>query len=172
MRPSETFPGRRQRVGLVIALGLALLASLAVPRVGYADDPLAEKELEVERQLGCPVCTNLPLNVCDNQLCEEMRGIIREKLAAGETPDQVVAYFVSRYGEAVLLEPPRQGFNLAVWYLPILAVVIGAAIVLIFLRQSLQRGRLSAEHLQIDDPTLDRYRRQVRRDLERFEGTR
>lgn len=157
--------------GLLVFLAfVAVLAlSAALPRPVQADDPLAEKELEVERQLGCPICTNLPLNVCDNQLCQEMRGVIRQKLAAGETPDQVVTYFVSRYGEAVLLEPPPRGFSLAAWDIPILAIVVGAVICLTFLRRSLHRQKLTTQHLLVEEPTLDRYREQVRRDLEKLE---
>jgi len=158
-----------------IIAALALLAILvigfALPRTAYADDPLAQKELQVERQLGCPICTNLPLNVCDNQLCQEMRGVIRQKLSQGETPDQVVAYFVSRYGDSVLLEPPRRGFNLAAWFLPFLALALGAAIFVAFLRRSLRRQKTVERRLQFQDPSLERYREQVRRDLDRLEGS-
>ena len=138
----------------------------------YADDPLAAKELQVERQLGCPICTNLPLNVCDNQLCQEMRGVIRQKLEAGETPDQVVAFFVSRYGDAVLLEPPQRGFSLAAWSMPFLAIAVGALIFFAFLRQSLRRRATIARRLVVEDPALDEYRARVRRELEKLEETR
>ncbi len=154
----------------VLVLVAVALTSLALPRTAFADDPLAEKELQVERQLGCPICTNLPLNVCDNQLCQEMRGIIHQKLSQGETPDQVVAYFVSRYGDAVLLEPPRRGFSLAAWYLPLVALAVGAVIFAGFLRQSLRRGKMVEQRLRFEDPTLERYRQQVRQDLDRLEG--
>lgn len=156
---------------LLLAL-LVVVAGFALPRPAYADDPLATKELQVERQLGCPICTDLPLNVCDNQLCQEMRGVIHQKLSQGETPDQVVAYFVSKYGDAVLLEPPRHGFSLAAWYLPFLAIVLGAAVFFTFLRRSLRRQRVVERRLQFEDPTLDEYRQRVRNDLEKLEETR
>lgn len=153
----------------LLALLVVVIGSLALPWPAYADDPLATKELQVERQLGCPICTNLPLNVCDNQLCQEMRGVIHQRLEAGETPDQVVAYFVSRYGDAVLLEPPQRGFSLAVWYIPIVGLLIGAGIFYVFLRQSLiRRHRLLRRSVSLD-PELERYREQVRRDLEQLE---
>lgn len=151
---------------------LALVAVLALPRPAYADDPLAAKELQVEQQLGCPICTNLPLNVCDNQLCQEMRGVIHQKLSEGETPDQVVAYFVTRYGDAVLLSPPRRGFSLAAWYLPFLALAFGVVIFFTFLRRSLRRQKVVERRFTFEDPALDRYRQQVRRDLEKLEDSR
>lgn len=166
MKQSE--PWTRIRVAALVLVAV-IVAVLALTRTAYADDPLGEQELQVERQLGCPICTNLPLNVCDNQLCQEMRGIIHQKLSQGETPDQVVAYFVSRYGDAVLLEPPRRGFSLAAWYLPFAALALGAVVFAGFLRQSLRRGRLVEQRLQFEDPSLERYRQQVRHDLEKLE---
>jgi cytochrome c-type biogenesis protein CcmH len=157
--------GGRKGGLLAVALIIALLAIFAPYRVAYADEPLTAKEMEVERQLGCPICTNLPLNVCDNQICAQMKGIIQQKLAAGETPDQVVAFFVSRYGEGILLTPPQSGFNLAVWYLPVAAIVLGAAIVASFLRRSLQRQRLAERRLATVETGLDAYRRRVRQEV-------
>src|SRR6185437_13728038 len=133
---------------------------------------LAAKELQVEQRLGCPICTNLPLNVCDNQLCQGMRGVIHQKLSEGETPDQVVAYFVSRYGDAVLLSPPQRGFSLAAWYLPFLALAIGVVVFFTFLRRSLHRQKVVERRFKFEDPALDPYRQQVRRDLEKLEDSR
>jgi cytochrome c-type biogenesis protein CcmH len=148
-----------------VAILVAALASLLFASAALADDPLAAKELQVERQLGCPICTNLPLNVCDNQICVQMKGVIHDKLAAGETPDEVVAYFVNRYGEGILLTPPEQGFNLAVWYLPVAALALGALVVWMVVRRSLQRQRVVEARLRRSDPALDAYRERVRRDL-------
>ncbi len=166
MKQSESW--LRPHVAALVLVA-AISVSLALTRTAYADDPLGEKELQVERQLGCPICTNLPLNVCDNQLCQEMRGIIHQKLSQGETPEQVVAYFVSRYGDSVLLEPPRRGFSLAAWYLPFAALALGAVVFAGFLRQSLRRGKMVEQRLQFEDPGLERYRQQVRHDLEKLE---
>ena len=82
-----------KRFDLSVAAFVTILfvAAWLSPSIAFADDPANESELQIERQLGCPICTNLPLNVCDNQICLQMKGVIREKLAAGETPDQVVA---------------------------------------------------------------------------------
>jgi len=152
---------------LLLAL-VALLAVIGSLATAYADDPASAKELQIERQLGCPICTNLPLNVCDNQICAQMKGVIRQKLSDGESPEQIVDYFVSRYGEGVLLTPPQQGLNLAVWYLPGIAVVAGVAGVWLLLRRSVRRQELLSRRLSATDPELERYRRRVRDDVERL----
>jgi cytochrome c-type biogenesis protein CcmH len=54
-----------------------------------------------------------------------MRSSIEQRLRAGETPDQIRAFFVQRYGEWVLLEPPRRGFDLVPWLAPIAALALG-----------------------------------------------
>jgi cytochrome c-type biogenesis protein CcmH len=146
---------------LVVAVVWLLTAAVA-----FADDPTSDQELQVERQLGCPICTNLPLNVCDNQICTQMKGVIHEKLAAGESPSQIIDYFVARYGDGVLLTPPNRGFNLAVWYGPIVAVLLGAVLVWLLVRGSLRRERELQQRLAGADPGLAEYRDRVRRDLE------
>jgi cytochrome c-type biogenesis protein CcmH len=149
-----------------VLLGLLAIVAIAfVPAVALADDPASPQELQIERQLGCPICTNLPLNICDNALCTQMKGVIRQKLADGETSDQIIAYFVSRYGEGVLLTPPQQGFNLAVWYLPAAAVVLGALVVWFFVRRSVRRQQIIERRLGDGDPSLEDYRRRVRSEI-------
>jgi cytochrome c-type biogenesis protein CcmH len=149
-----------------VALVLALVVTFAIPGgTATADDPASDREIQIERQLGCPICTNLPLNVCDNAICQQMKGVIRQKLSDGETSDQIVAYFVSRYGDGVLLLPPDRGFNLAVWYLPVAVVLVGALIVWWFVRASIQRQRAIHRRLGAEDLRLERYRQAVRRDV-------
>src|SRR3970040_311527 len=64
-----------------------------------------------------------------HEMAQRMRAIVRERLAAGERPEQVVQYFVDRYGEWILLSPRRQGFNLLVWLAPVVAVAVWLALV-------------------------------------------
>ena len=103
-----------------------------------------------------------------------MKIVIRQKLQQGESPEQVVQYFVDRYGEGVLLMPPPRSFNLLVWYVPPIALIPGLVVVWIFVRRSLARHRMQQQTLAvgtpIDDPTLEAYRVKVRRDLELAES--
>jgi cytochrome c-type biogenesis protein CcmH/NrfF len=81
---------------------------------------------EISSKLRCVVCQGLSLQDSPSQLAQEMRGIVREKLEEGMTPDEVQEYFVARYGEWVLLAPEPKGFNLVVYVLP-LAMLFGGA---------------------------------------------
>ncbi len=80
---------------------------------------------EVASGLRCPVCRNQSIVESNADLSREMHRVVRDKLAAGETPEQVEAYFVSRYGEWILLRPQARGINLLVYGLPLLVLVLG-----------------------------------------------
>ena len=64
-----------------------------------------------------------------------MRAVVRDRLRAGETPEQVKAYFASKYGEWILLEPRMTGLNILLYVLPVVLVVGGIAIVAILVRR-------------------------------------
>jgi cytochrome c-type biogenesis protein CcmH len=88
----------------------------------------------VAKQLYCPVCPNTPLNVCQTQACSDWRELIRQKLAAGASDQEIVDYFVAQYGERVLAAPPPQGFNLLIWIIPVAALAAGLAALAVILR--------------------------------------
>jgi cytochrome c-type biogenesis protein CcmH len=92
----------------------------------------------IASKLRCPVCQNESVADSQSELSAQMRTLIRDKLAAGETEDQIVRYFVSRYGEWILLEPPRQGVLWFVWLTPAAALLGGAVLVIAYLRRSVR----------------------------------
>jgi cytochrome c-type biogenesis protein CcmH len=109
-------------IGLSILLLICLIpVSVSAQGSGPTDDEVNA----VAKQLYCPVCENIPLDACGTQACEQWRGIIRDKLAEGWTEDQIKDYFVAQYGDRVLAEPPRQGFNWIVYVVPIVIFVGG-----------------------------------------------
>jgi cytochrome c-type biogenesis protein CcmH/NrfF len=86
-------------------------AGVGLPAV-QAQEVESEQQLAIERQLLCPQCINERLDQCELPICEDMRTIIRQQLAEGTPPDQIVFFFRARYGERVLADLPREGFNL------------------------------------------------------------
>jgi cytochrome c-type biogenesis protein CcmH len=101
---------------LVAAVVLAALAwgvgGVEVARAQSADDARA---LHIEQRLLCPQCTNLRLDVCDTILCADMRREVRDRVAQGQSDAEIIAYFQGRYGQRVLAEVPRSGFNLVLF---------------------------------------------------------
>jgi cytochrome c-type biogenesis protein CcmH len=101
-----------------------------------AKTPVSEDTVhDVAAQLRCVVCQSLSVADSPSETAHEMKDIIRERLAAGESPEQVRAYFVEKYGNWILLSPPRQGFNLLVWVVPFAGLGLGLILVLIVVRR-------------------------------------
>jgi cytochrome c-type biogenesis protein CcmH len=118
-----------------IVLFLFLLAiSLAGIRPAQAQDPQpkptpSDNEVNrVAKQMYCPVCENIPLDVCPTQACSEWRALIRLKLSQGWSDEQIRQYFATQYGDRVLNEPPRRGLNWLVYTLPVLFFLSGALV--------------------------------------------
>jgi cytochrome c-type biogenesis protein CcmH len=121
-------------IHLALALSFGQGVSAAAGRDTTLKDEARDSVLEarvrdIASSLRCPVCQNLSIQDSPSELAQDMKRIVREQLAAGKTPEEVRQYFVARYGEWVLLEPPARGANLAVWVLPALVVVGGVALV-------------------------------------------
>jgi len=112
---------------LIIAASVAAMLLIVAPAAAQA--PVSDNEVNaVARDLYCPVCENTPLDVCPTQACQDWRDEIRTQLSQGRSEQEIRQYFVDRYGARVLAQPRFEGFDLIVWLLPILAVVIGAIV--------------------------------------------
>ena len=89
----------------------------------------------IAQELRCVVCQNLSVADSPSEMAQQMRGIIRQQLSAGKNPQQIKDFFVSKYGEWVLLAPTTQGFSLLVWVLPFVVLIAGVASGLWFIRR-------------------------------------
>jgi cytochrome c-type biogenesis protein CcmH len=120
-----------------VSRGLAgVLATLLLLAGPAAAAPVDEKTVhDVAAQLRCVVCQSLSVADSPSETASQMRGIIRERLAAGESPAEVRAYFVEKYGEWILLAPPKSGFNLLVWVVPFVGLGLGLVLVAVVLRR-------------------------------------
>ena len=118
---------------LLVILGAQnLLASQSqAPR----DSVLEARTSAVASQLRCPVCQGLSIQDSPSELAQSMRSVVRDQLAAGKTPEQVNAYFISKYGEWILLAPKPTGFNIVAYALPVFAVVIGGTVIAMAVRR-------------------------------------
>ena len=141
---------------------LAALALMGLWLVSAAAAPVDENTVRaVASELRCVVCQSLSVADSPSETAHQMREIIRERLAGGETPEQVKAYFVEKYGTWILLSPPRQGFTLLVWVLPFVGLGLGLLIVG-FLVRSWSRPRAArAEPPSVDESMRARISREM-----------
>jgi len=118
-----------------VLLGLAFAAITATQQLSQADSVLEARTVEVASQLRCPVCQGLSIQDSPSELSQQMRAVVKDQLRAGKTPDEVKAYFVSKYGEWILLEPKAKGFNILVYAMPVLLVVVGLGVIFTAVRK-------------------------------------
>lgn len=119
-----------------VALGLLVL--LAAPAAHAISDPAEmlpnpaqeQRAEEIGRQLRCLVCQNESIEDSGADLAKDLRGIVRQRVTAGDSDKQVIAWMVARYGDFVRLRPPFNMLTALLWLSPLLAVGAGLALVL------------------------------------------
>jgi cytochrome c-type biogenesis protein CcmH len=106
---------------------LLALACLFVPAAAFASEQHPTQN-EMESELMCPVCGST-LDQSDSTVAQMMKMVVAHRIAAGDTKSQIENQMVARFGEAVLAAPPKHGFNLIAWWLPIIGLLVAVPIV-------------------------------------------
>ena len=157
------------RRGLVLAV-----AALTLLAAGCGGEDDATPTLpELEKRYICPTC-HTTLELSNAPVADRMREIIRERIAAGDSVSEIDAFLIDSFGEEVLASPPKEGFNLLAWVLPLAAGAIAIAAVAVALRrwsrtrpESGPEQAASANGRPELDPELER---RVDEELARFDG--
>lgn len=121
-----------KRLSIWLLLILLMVVMFIPTSNGFAQDvsPITDDQVnELAKDLYCPVCENVPLDVCPTRACAQWRDLIREKMELGWSEKQIKEYFAAQYGEHVLSVPPPKGFNWLIYVLPPLILLIGIAVI-------------------------------------------
>lgn len=133
---------------LIACLLLLPIASYSAtsPDEILTDPALEERARSLGKELRCLVCQNQSIDDSDAPLARDLRLIVRERLVAGDSDDQVREFLVARFGDFVLLKPPFNLGTLALWVGPLVILALGAMLIFRFLR-----GRPT----QLEEPQID-----------------
>jgi cytochrome c-type biogenesis protein CcmH len=139
------------RAPVIFASALALLTLAAPVRAVQPDeimpDPAKEaRARDLSRELRCMVCQNQSIDDSDAPLARDLRLLVRERIAAGDSNGQVIDFLVARYGEFVLLKPRFSPHTLLLWLLPPLALAGGGAALWVLSRRR-RTGQAGADTL-------------------------
>ena len=100
-----------------------------------------------------------------------MTAFIEQEITRGQSTEQIIQSFVTQYGEQVLASPPKRGFNLAAWVLPIAAILGGGGVISIALRGWVRRSKIHPTNTMIQAEEGDEeYQRQLENELNEFDG--
>jgi cytochrome c-type biogenesis protein CcmH len=154
-------------IRILAAVGVAFLALAGTAAASEQHPTLGE----LENELYCPTCHE-PLALSSSPIADRMRAFIRERIRAGDTKSEIKAKLVDEFGPGVLAAPPKRGFNLLAWLLPLVGAAIAAAVVFVLARRW-NRARRELEPTAPDadrgvlDPELER---RVDEELARYEA--
>src|SRR5256712_9524074 len=164
---------RKRRSLLLCIAVIAIVGSIwsymliTAPPQGTLD----QRVHDVASQLKCLVCQGESVADSPATLSQQMRGVIRQQLQSGKSEQEVIQYFVSRYGDRILLSPPWQGLTLLTWLVPIALMVGGILLLFVVLRswqsQSDKEPVVAdrAESVDIDENELAYYQQQIEQEL-------
>jgi cytochrome c-type biogenesis protein CcmH len=143
------------RIILILLLGFLSGALQAAP----APD-IEEQTRAISAELRCVVCQNLSVADSPSEMAQQMRASVREQLQAGKSPQEIKDFFVSKYGEWVLLAPTNTGFNRLLWLLPLTVLIIGVIAALLLARRWTAR-KAHRVAPAIDPSIADRLRKEA-----------
>ncbi len=136
----------------------------AVHAAQVDESPTEAQARELALTLRCAVCQSENVWESNSPLAQQMRALIRARLERGETPQQVKAYLLSRYGDYILMEPRKRGLNWLLWSAPFVLLLAGA----VWLRNVLRRAA-AAKALPPPEPLSAAQRARIEQDLRAME---
>lgn len=162
----------RRKRSLLIVLAIAAIVGAVWSYVLLTTPPqqtLDQEVRDVGLQLKCLTCQGESVADSPSVFAQGSRYVIRQQLQSGKSEQQVIQYFVSRYGSRILLSPQWQGFQLLAWLIPAGMLLLGLVLAYATLRtwraQSPKDVEQDGEPLDDEDGDLRRYREQLEREL-------
>ena len=146
--------GQGKAWAMAIALAVATPVFPVQPDEMLADPGLEARAREISRAVRCPVCQGESIDDSNARISRDLRIIIRERLVAGDTDQEVLDFIVARYGEFVLFDPPKSGTNLILWLAGPAVLILGGGIALAAFRRrgaTPEEGLTAEEQARLDE---------------------
>lgn len=156
----------------IIIFGLALLTLLLSDRSVSAqyhnEEALQQAAREIYDLIMCPLCAGQTIAQSNNETSAQMRDLVLKKLRQGETQEEILQYFESRYGERIMAKPNKKGFNLILWVLPFVLVLLAAISIYFLIRRWSSRDQaIPVDHFDEDQPS--EYQERLEKELKQFD---
>ncbi len=143
------------RLLLLALLALASAANAVEPAERLPDPAMEARARVISAELRCVVCQNESIDESRAELARDIRRLVRERLAAGDTNPQAIQAVVARYGDFVLLRPPVNPETYALWFGPVVVLALGLGGVIVWLRRRPTAVAQPAELTEAERARLD-----------------
>jgi cytochrome c-type biogenesis protein CcmH len=156
----------------IIVVGPVLLIlfflSPAVIAQYHNEEALQKAATELNDLIMCPICPGQTIAQSSNETSTQMRDLALKKLRQGETKEEVLQYFESRYGERIMAKPNKKGLNLMLWFLPFLLVALLVIGIYYLIQHWSKRGRVETV-THVDEARLGEYKERLEKELKEFD---
>ena len=156
----------------IIIIGLTLLtllfSDLSVAAQYHNEEVLQKKASEINDLIMCPLCAGQTIGQSNSETSRQMRDLVLKRLRLGESKEEILQYFESRYGERILAKPNKKGFNLILWFFPFLLIAL-ATIVIYFLIRRWSARVPATPGANLDEDQLSEYKERLEKELKQFD---
>jgi cytochrome c-type biogenesis protein CcmH len=156
----------------MIIIGLTLLTLLLSDPTAEAqyhnEEALQKTAGEIYDLIMCPLCAGQTIAQSSNETSRQMRDLVLKKLREGQTKEEILQYFESRYGERILAKPSKKGFNLILWFLPFVLVALAAISIYLLIRRWSSRVPATTA-ADFDEDQLAEYKERLEKELKQFD---
>ena len=156
----------------IIIIGLALLtlllSDLPVTARNPEEEALQQTAREIYGLIMCPLCAGQTIAQSSNETSRQMRDLVLKKLRQGETKEEILQYFESRYGERIMAKPNKKGFNLILWFFPFVFVAFAAIVIYFLIRRWSTRVPVTPVP-HFDEDQLSIYKERLEKELKQFD---
>ena len=153
-------------------IGLTLLIFLIFDPVAFAhmteEEALQKRANDLYDRIMCPICPGQTIAQSSNETSAQMRDLVLKKLRQGETEEQILQYFESRYGERAMAMPNKRGLNLILWFLPFLFVVLLIIVIYYLIRHWSAKGPVKTVP-PVEEAKLAEYEERLEKELKEFD---
>ena len=156
----------------IFAVGLLFFIlffpNLAVMAIQDAQEEALQKTArELYARIMCPICSGQTIGQSSNKTSAQMRDLVLKKLRQGETKGEVLHYFASKYGERILAEPTKGGFNRMLWLLPFVIVFLAVAVISLLMRRWSTKAPVETVP-RLDENEQSEYTSRLEKELKEF----
>jgi cytochrome c-type biogenesis protein CcmH len=156
----------------IIIFGLPLLtlllSNLSVTAQYHNEEVLEKTAGEIYGLIMCPLCAGQTIAQSNNETSAQMRDLVLKKLRQGQSKEEILQYFESRYGERILAKPSKKGFNLILWIFPFVLVVLAAILIFFLIRRWSARVPVTPGPGS-DEDQLAEYKERLEKELKQFD---
>jgi cytochrome c-type biogenesis protein CcmH len=144
------------------------LVNLSIRAQYHNEEALQKTAREIYGLIMCPLCAGQTIAQSSNETSRQMRDLVLKKLRQGESKEEILQYFESRYGERILAKPNKKGFNLILWFFPFVFVALAAIVIYFLIRRWSKRVSVTPV-AHFDEDQLSVYNERLEKELKQFD---